>query len=362
MQPGRASAYSWAVTSSRRRAAIRPASLLVLGVIALSGCVTLIDVECVEDSNCDLFAGGLCHTNPATSHRWCTYPDEACSTGHRYSELSGDGLESTCTGEPPARCDPTKDFGEPTLLPFFNSAFDDRIEMTRDELLAFVYRFDGTSTTILTSRRASASDEFPPPSPDPSLVAIIAAPGTEGSFSLTADGLVAYFVRQPPAEAPDIFVAKRSAPSGIFGEGTRVTVGLSPLMAVLDRVSISADGQTLYWLDYYDANLRSATRTNAIDRFGNQTASSVANAIYSHVISEDELTLFYSDGFLTDILVTTRFDRTIPFGTGVPLSNVNSPQQDTPLFLTVDGCLLYLASRRPGGLGGFDIWVSHRPR
>jgi hypothetical protein len=38
----------------------------------------------------------------------------------------------------------------------------------------------------------------------------------------------------------------------------------------------------------------------------------------------------------------------------------NSAADDWPVFLTADGCLLYLASSRPGGLGGMDIWVAQR--
>lgn len=67
-------------------------------------------------------------------------------------------------------------------------------------------------------------------------------------------------------------------------------------------------------------------RIFSLTRFKNEITASVMSEIWGHVISEDELALYYTNGFLTDILVATRFDRTVPFGIGVPVSNVNSPQ------------------------------------
>lgn len=39
---------------------------------------------------------------------------------------------------------------------------------------------------------------------------------------------------------------------------------------------------------------------------------------------------------------------------------VNSTVEDSDPFITKDGLSLYFSSPRPGGYGGFDIWVSHR--
>ena len=42
-------------------------------------------------------------------------------------------------------------------------------------------------------------------------------------------------------------------------------------------------------------------------------------------------------------------------------SELNTPSQDGCPIQSPDGRSLYLASNRPGGLGGLDIWVAHRP-
>ena len=63
------------------------------------------DVQCVENSNCNRFPGGLCHRNSATGNKWCKYPDFGCSSGYRYSDLDvGDDVSATCVtdlDEPP---------------------------------------------------------------------------------------------------------------------------------------------------------------------------------------------------------------------------------------------------------------------
>jgi len=74
----------------------------------------------------------------------------------------------------------------------------------------------------------------------------------------------------------------------------------------------------------------------------------------------DELTLYSSNGFGNDVLVATRTDTNARFGAGAPLDGVNSAANEWPLFLSSDQCSLYLASARPGGLGGMDIWVARR--
>ena len=79
------------------------------------------------------------------------------------------------------------------------------------------------------------------------------------------------------------------------------------------------------------------------------------------MLSGDELTLYSSNGFGDDVLVATRADANSSFGPGAPLDGVNSAANDWPLFVSGDQCSLYLASSRPGGLGGMDIWVSRRP-
>jgi hypothetical protein len=54
-------------------------------------------IECVRDSVCDRFAGGLCTLHEPTGHYWCTYTDFTCDSKRRWSDLDvGDGLAGAC--------------------------------------------------------------------------------------------------------------------------------------------------------------------------------------------------------------------------------------------------------------------------
>ena len=55
------------------------------------------NVQCERDMHCDRFAGGVCHVAPS-GNQWCAYPDPACPSGYRYSDLDvGDGISGQCT-------------------------------------------------------------------------------------------------------------------------------------------------------------------------------------------------------------------------------------------------------------------------
>src|SRR5215212_9332743 len=69
----------------------------ILLALATSGCLPAMpDVQCIDDANCNRFAGGVCHPTPS-GHQWCSYPDAACPSGYRYSDLDiGDGVSGKC--------------------------------------------------------------------------------------------------------------------------------------------------------------------------------------------------------------------------------------------------------------------------
>lgn len=77
---------------------MRYATIVLAALIGLSSsaCPNRLNVQCVENSNCDLYSGGVCATT-GTGNHWCSYPDAACSSGYRYSTLDvGDGVSGTC--------------------------------------------------------------------------------------------------------------------------------------------------------------------------------------------------------------------------------------------------------------------------
>jgi len=84
-------------------------------------------------------------------------------------------------------------------------------------------------------------------------------------------------------------------------------------------------------------------------------------------ISNDGLSLFFDAYFRADgpgdwdIWVTTRDVTNGDWGAAVPLPPpINSPYADAGPTISADGLSLFFASDRPGGYGGFDLWVTTR--
>jgi hypothetical protein len=71
----------------------------VLLALLLVGCVGRNNVQCVDESSCNLASGGVCVTS-GLGNQWCAYPDGACAGGLRFSDYDvGDGLAGTCVGD-----------------------------------------------------------------------------------------------------------------------------------------------------------------------------------------------------------------------------------------------------------------------
>lgn len=76
------------------------AALLVLaaasGVLVAAACPSLDPFVCLHDDQCTLRADGMCHEQGA-----CSYPDDVCPSGRRWSETAG-AQAGMCVDEEPA--------------------------------------------------------------------------------------------------------------------------------------------------------------------------------------------------------------------------------------------------------------------
>jgi hypothetical protein len=70
---------------------------LVFVTAVVAGCNHHENVQCTENADCNLSAGGLCLATPPSEHQWCAYPDTVCTSGYRYSnDDTGDGVGGSC--------------------------------------------------------------------------------------------------------------------------------------------------------------------------------------------------------------------------------------------------------------------------
>ncbi len=139
---------------------------------------------------------------------------------------------------------------------------------------------------------------------------------------------------------------------------------------------LSTDGLSLYFPSARSGgsggrDIYVTTRATTSDPWGTPvnlgpTVNSSADD-YSLSISADDLALYFvskrSGGSgAYDIWVTTRASKDAPWETPMNLGpTVNSAADDYSVGISTDGLTLYFTSNRGGGSGGYDVWVTTRP-
>jgi hypothetical protein len=85
-------------------------------------------------------------------------------------------------------------------------------------------------------------------------------------------------------------------------------------------------------------------------------------------LTADGLTMYFSSMRTTggaqggaDIWTATRTATSQPFGTPTRVAELNTAQNESPTWISDDGCEIYLQSNRPNNVGTQDIWVAVKP-
>jgi Tol biopolymer transport system component len=203
--------------------------------------------------------------------------------------------------------EPTR-FDRPTLVAILVSdVFDGSAFPSADglEIVFSTARMGGPGNRDLWhTRRASLADSWGPPVP----ITEIDSPNDDQNPSLTGDGLVIFFSsdREGTKGREDIYTAFRTSRTARFSPPVR--------MAELSSGNqdgapfITADGLTIYF-----------TSNRAGGKGG------------------------------VDLWTARRPSRTVPFSPPVPLTAVNSPEQDDDPSISPDGRELFFASNRSDG-------------
>jgi len=211
----------------------------------------------------------------------------------------------------------------------------------------------------------------------------INSPEIDACAVFSPDGLELYFASNRPGGYGDldIWMSKRASADAPWEPPVNPGPGINSGVTELPS-SMSSDGLTLYlsaitgtWYDLYTATrpARDAPWGPPVNMGpvlnGPEGGSDPRNGLdYCAVISPDNLELFYTSfregniGLL-DILVSTRATPSDPWGPPVNLGPVvNTPGRDLVGCISPDGLTLFIAAdSRPGGLGGFDMYMTRRP-
>jgi hypothetical protein len=208
----------------------------------------------------------------------------------------------------------------------------------------------------------------------------------EGATCISTDGLTLFFstgysgsARPGGFGGEDVWMTTRATLSEPWSEpvnlGAPVNSNASESFA-----SISADGLTLYFCDFFYGSARPggvggkdlwmSTRTSLNGPWSAPVnMGSVLNSSGDDITpttSADGLTLIFasnrvSGGWSYDLWMSTRANTDSEWGAPVNMgSTINSSSYDGAANLSSDGLALFFASNRPGGFGSDDIWMAVR--
>jgi hypothetical protein len=188
---------------------------------------------------------------------------------------------------------------------------------------------------------------------------------------LSPDGRELYFTSDRPGGygGGDIYVTRRASPQDPWGP----PANLGPQINSADSDgpgSLSTDGLTLYVGLGWDL----CTTTRATKdapwgprvRLGPVVVPSTSYLNAAPLVTADGLELFFCSrrpgGYGgIDVWVSTRATSAASWETPVNLgSTINGPASDVDAWVSPDGLMLLLCSDRPGGFGGLDMWITTR--
>lgn len=280
---------------------------------------------------------------------------------------SGDAThDAAADAAPTARCNPTAPFGAGHAVTELNTTSQENsVSLSSDELTAYLSsnRPGGAGGyDIYVATRASRTAPFS----TPQLLPGVNTTMDESHPVVTPNGLAIY-ASQVQTDYK-ITRAVRSSTAEPFGRLSLVTDLDSPDASVYDSdVSFAANGNAYF----------SSMRTGTPDLYiatpnGNSGAffpPTVVNGVDLEtsffegcaVISPDEKTLVFCSnrpggvgGF--DLYMTVRASATAAFPAITPLAALNTAEHDQASWLSADGCVLYYVS----GTNNSDIYVTTR--
>ena len=195
------------------------------------------------------------------------------------------------------------------------------------------------------------------------------SPDFDGGPSISADGLVVYFVTdRDVANGGEIWTASRQTTAETLGMPQKLR-GPVNSSANEGAPSISADGLDLFFDRAPDGRIFVATRPNTNQLFGAAAIVDLGNGECCDgfpSVSADGLELYFcstrAGGFGgSDVWVARRSSRSSPFAAPRNLGPMlNSPANDCEPGISKDGLTLLIESDRSGGMGGPDVWISTR--
>jgi hypothetical protein len=257
-------------------------------------------------------------------------------------------------------CDPTTAFGTPTPITSLNTQFSNNetaLRLSNDLLTGYFGLYNGANAVDLyVATRTAPTGAFGAAT---QLMELNGA-GNESHPSVTGDGLMIVFDAfgdTPTSNNWDLLYSTRASVGQPFGPPQPI--------AALNSTSneripfIMRDGKKMYFAS--ERSGQSDLYESTIDQFGfgapkKLTELSTSGDGHSPTVTPDGLVMYFgrlkpmaADEDAVEIMVTTRASASATWGNPVPAVGVNPDYGDWPDFITADRCTLYFHSTPSGG-------------
>jgi hypothetical protein len=325
--------------------------------------------ECPRDLVCSAGPASPC-VPPGALH------DAAGIDGSDLDAMASDGAADAAVSDAPASdaavsdarvdatpadagppCDDTLPFGPPVPIRGVNTAADERgATLTPDERTLYVSRaVPGRGFDILVATRPAIGAEWG--EPEPVATANSTADETRPTISRDRTSLV---VASSASGAGDLYGAYRSDPDDDFPVASVIAAYSEP--DTRDADPFHTFNGLIVWAR--DGRLWESRKPQGIGPLSGDLPQSATGAPVLST-SGDHLYFSHDDGNgggLDVWLARRRWDGA-RFEQSQVQPDLSWPTaDDQPEWISDDLCRIYLSSNRPGGSGGFDLWVAERTR
>lgn len=347
----------------------RPIFLVVLIVGSLAvACGAIIGIEDTHDETTTIGSEG--GPGPIIDDASSDAGEDALETREEEDETTLVDLDGAAPGSdaspdavaPPA-CDLTKPFGALQSLNINTSAYETGARFSPDELTLWFQRRSGVNSLdgdIYMTTRPDKQTPFAAPAK----ITQLSSSSAEGGPTVRGDLLMAYLASFRSGGSGDLFRATRATASATWGAPARMA-SISTTYADDDPFMLE-DGRALYWDslrggngNIYRASLDSAGNPgSAVSVPGINTTAKESEP----AVTLDELTIYFARVVGSkQIHVAKRATAAAPWGTAVPVDELNSAQDEYPDWVSADGCHILISSQRSGGKGLSDVYFAAKP-
>jgi hypothetical protein len=202
----------------------------------------------------------------------------------------------------------------------------------------------------------------------PALVTGVNTSALEYSPSPAFSGLALYYTSITGAANGEIWRATRTTPYGAFGSPVQLTELSSPQeewapCTRLDELEIFFTSARGGGYDLYRATRMAPT--GPFNAPVPVTELNTGSTEYSPSLTLNGLQIYFTSdrpggSGSTDIWTAMRPDWNSPFGTPVPVTELNTTTVDRDPRISSDNLVMFFTSTRTGGSGSIDLWMASR--